>query len=57
MDYLLQHDRLTWELSGNWLILYGLGSFDAAEIDYCLNAAHGFVGQFPEYLLKGSPNA
>jgi hypothetical protein len=53
MDYLIQHDRLTWELSGNCLILYGLGTFDLSEIDYCLAAVNGFLAQTPQYLRKG----
>lgn len=53
MDFLIQHDRLTWELSGNWLLLYGLGTFDPAEIDCCLTAIVGFLANTPQYLRKG----
>ena len=53
MDYLLQREQLTWELCGNCLLFYGLGTFDPAEIDYSLNAVAGFLGQIPQYLRKG----
>ncbi len=53
MDYLLQNERLTWEMSGNHVILYGLGTFDEREIGYCLDRADAFVSLIPDYLHKG----
>lgn len=53
MDFLLRHEKLTWEVSGDRLLLYGLGTFDPQEIEYCLDTAVGFLSHIPEYLRKG----
>lgn len=50
MDFLMNHQQLSWEIIEDRMFVYGLGTFDEAEIDYCVAASHGFLNLIPNYM-------